>query len=90
MGVSDTLYRAINELDDYLIDGMYDDQDGNPPEDILRVRNEMFRLCLDMWYPDEIIPDNEAGQEMREWKKKMMENPSPTQSPDWAPSIFGR
>lgn len=90
MGVSDTLYCAVNEIDDYLNGGMYHAEDGSIPEDILRVRNAMFRLCLDMWYPDEILPDNEAGQEMREWKKKMMENPSPAQSPNWAPSIFGR
>jgi len=90
MGVSDTLYRAINEIDDYLNDGMYDDQDGNPPEDILRVRNEMFRLCLDMWYPDGRWADDEAGQEVKEWKKELMENPSPKRSPNWARSIFGR
>lgn len=90
MGVSDTLYTAICEIDDYLNSGMYDEEDGNPAEDILKVRNEMFRLCLDMWYPDERFSDNDAGREVKEWKKKLMENPSPKHSPNWAPSIFGR
>jgi hypothetical protein len=90
MGISDTLYNSINEIDDNLNSGMYNDENGNMPEDILHVRNEMFKLCLDMWYPDEIVVDNERGRKLKAWKEKLMKNPSPSVSPDWASCIHGR
>lgn len=90
MGISDTLYNSINEIDDYLNSGMYNDENGHMPEEILYVRNEMFKLCLDMWYPDEIFFDNERGRKVKEWKKELMKNPSPSVSPNWASFIHGR
>lgn len=66
--ISDVLCEAISEIDRYLSWDTYQDDDGKPDPEIVRVRNEMKGLLIELINPDELIPP-----EAKEWKRQALE-----------------
>ncbi len=71
--ISDVLCEAISEIDRYLTWDTYQDENGIPDPEIVRVRNEMKMLLIDLDYPGSLLSGSEEIKEVREikeWKRQ--------------------
>lgn len=62
--ITDALCDAISEIDRYLSDeafhGAYHDKDGNPDPEIVRLREHMRMVLIDLNIPDGLSPEIDA------------------------------
>jgi hypothetical protein len=67
--ITDALCDAISEIDRYLTDdafhGAYHDKDGNPDPEIVRLREHMRLILIDLNIPDGISPEIDADKAER-------------------------
>ncbi|MGO9018273.1 MAG: hypothetical protein ACLQVJ_07970 [Syntrophobacteraceae bacterium] len=77
--ISDILYTAVREIDRYLEESfMYKDENGVPDPDIVKVRNAMFDLLLELDYPDSLLTPELLEEKQTKW---LVEKRTPTWRP---------
>jgi hypothetical protein len=77
--ISDVLYKAVREIDRYLEESyMYRDENGQPDKEIVRVRDEMLKLLLDLDFPDDMLTPEDLEKKRTIW---LLEK----RTPEWRP-----